>query len=239
MDDSDDSLVQMLTAELALAASRRRYETELNPIELMQRVYRRDLVAQQLSAENVEEIKLSYPTACLRTGPYRFIIGYLGETDETEARFQEVLTLAAVARSWLGSVHEVDLNLIFVGKPQSAEEPHWRQIAQIIERDEMICRKFVWLPPATIEERQLSLTRFIQRTPLAAPWMSLDLVSERNLDAADYLMNTLGDDFLTECHLSPAVLQAWLALLEEDDGSAVHLLPGLLKAVSREGSSDE
>ena len=52
---------------------------------------------------------------------------------------------SVIARSFLKPEQVVDLQLWLSGPLASAENPLWRSVAVVVERDERVARKLVWL----------------------------------------------------------------------------------------------
>lgn len=90
---------------------------------------------------------------------------------------------AATARTWLLSNYSDDLNLFLVGPPGSKDEAEWRNFSEVIERNELVCRKLVWLPSKNEQEWPSQIAEFIERTFLAEPWKTSHIGQPANLDA--------------------------------------------------------
>jgi len=81
------------------------------------------------------------------------LIGTLGERpDESRASVSGALKgyhlQMAMARTWLESTHKENNYLFLVAPPGASAERRWVDLACEIERNELICRKLVWLPKA-------------------------------------------------------------------------------------------
>ncbi|WP_143549309.1 ABC-three component system middle component 1 [Rhodopirellula bahusiensis] len=98
---------------------------------------------------------------------------------------------AATARTWLQSNYSDDLNLFLVGPPGSKDEAEWRNFSEVIERNELVCRKLVWLPSKNEQEWPAQIDEFIERTFLAEPWKVAHTSKSANLDA----LSGASDDF--------------------------------------------
>lgn len=106
---------------------------------------------------------------------------------------------AAIARTWLLSDFSDDLNLFLVGPTGSKDEREWQNFSRIVERNDLVCRKLVWLPSSNDHEWATELSVFLERTFLAEPWKGSATTSGVNLDALSDSM----DDF-----------EAWREVLE-------------------------
>lgn len=74
---------------------------------------------------------------------------------------------ATIARSWLGA-DAANLQLFLATPPGSAGDAAWQELAALIEADDRVCRKLVWLLHA--DSVQSSAEEFLTRTFLASPW---------------------------------------------------------------------
>jgi hypothetical protein len=86
---------------------------------------------------------------------------------------------ALITRSWLGQ-DAPNLQLFLIGPEASMADQRWRDAAVEMEADDRICRKLVWLPPASpsIEDARA----FLRRTFLAKPWESHGAAADPRLD---------------------------------------------------------
>tara|TARA_R110002167_G_scaffold148524_2_gene341503 strand:- start:15927 stop:16658 length:732 start_codon:yes stop_codon:yes gene_type:complete len=109
---------------------------------------------------------------------------------------------AAIARTYLLSDYSDDLNLFLVGPAGSNDEREWQNFSQVIERNDLVCRKLVWLPSKNDHEWMTELSAFLERTFLAEPWTGSATTSGINLDA-------LSD--------SMAYFDAWREVLERPE----------------------
>jgi len=122
-------------------------------------------------------------------GLYPIIVAGLGESLEgVRIAWGAAQRQAAVARTSVASDSGEDLVLILVGPGGSKENAEWRSIAMEIERNDLVCRKLVWLPPKKPVEGNAALMDFMKRTFLSKPWLvtegipqtALDTLSEKN-----------------------------------------------------------
>lgn len=90
---------------------------------------------------------------------------------------------------------------------ETATTPPWQSFAAEVERDEMVCRKLVWLSGRDTVEK------FLNRTMLARPWEKVMVQGPEQLKA-------LGEEL--------AVPNAWMELLSQDDLEGTDLIEALL-----------
>ena len=95
---------------------------------------------------------------------------------------------AAIARTWLLSDYSDDLNLFLVGPVGSKDETEWQNFAQVIERNDLVCRKLVWLPGKNDHEWSIEMGEFLDRTFLAQPWKMSEVALGISLDALSSTM---------------------------------------------------
>lgn len=161
-------------------------------------------------------------------GYHAVLIGSLGDDPERMAvmdRLRRWHNQAVVARSWLGWQGE-DLQVFLAGPPGSADSETWRAAASEIERNERVCRKLVWLPPATAAQWPSSLERFMQRSFLARPWKGLLPPEQEALDRMAHLFRGLAREGLAE-----PTAKRWLDLLARDEIDREDLAEGLVAAL--------
>ena len=133
------------------------------------------------------------PQAGLSIGSRTILIGSLAESTSPSpsndvarepilTRWREYQRRCAIARSWLPEDRSDDLMLFLVGPPGSCVDAHWKALTGQIERNDLVCRKLVWLPPVEMSEWLESTGTFFRRTFLARPWMGETTVTQRPLD---------------------------------------------------------
>jgi hypothetical protein len=106
---------------------------------------------------------------------YSFVLTRLPETYAEPAIVESVRRFrnqCVVARSYLAPDQALDLQGILVGPRGSDISEDWRAMALVIERDERVARKFVWLRPADPKEDAISFETLLSRSVLARPWES-------------------------------------------------------------------
>jgi hypothetical protein len=77
-----------------------------------------------------------------------------------------------VARSYLTPNEALDLQGILLGSRASEPDDDWKAVALLVERDDRVARKFVWLRPGDPDGDDASFADVIRRTVLARPWIS-------------------------------------------------------------------
>lgn len=161
-------------------------------------------------------------------GPWPVLIGDLGpDAGQAADALRRYLNQAAIAWSHLGHRGE-DLLLLLVGPMGSEQDDDWQQVQRTIERDDRVCRKLVWLPPAEAESIGASLEkRVLTRTFLARPWAEA-VTTEGGGDLA-----ALTDDALirlfVEAGLTEDQAKSWFATLSADDDADI--APRLMEAL--------
>ena len=73
-----------------------------------------------------------------------------------------------------------NLQLFLSGPSGSARSDVWLDHAELIEADDRVCRKLVWLPPES--DVTSSATMFLRRTFVAKPWASATKKTVPRLD---------------------------------------------------------
>lgn len=160
-------------------------------------------------------------------GHHAVLLGELGDSiAAAREQWHRFLSQAAIARSWLPAETSEDLNLYLVGPSGSDAAVPWRELAAEIERDERVCRKLVWLPPASPDEQETSLAHFLSRTFLARPWVETGTPGEHDIDRLRNLGAKLaGDD------APRATIDEWLRILQTAEGDSNELVSRLTEAL--------
>ena len=190
--------LQRLSQVLRQRAEQILLAVEENPAALA----RDQLPAQQLLAVDANTPKeagsadLTPSTPGMYLGKWSVLFGSLDTDDapppslpaDREAvieRWRRFQKRAAIARMTLDARRQDDLVLFLVGPVGSDQDKEWITLASQIERDDLVCRKLVWLPPTSAETYQLKLEAFLGRTFLARPWTPDGEVNQPRLDAAN------------------------------------------------------
>lgn len=143
----------------------------------------------------------------VRVDYHSVLVGWLGAAGLDGWRERPWLPLIRQAwhtKSWMPMPH--DLVLVLVGPQDSADNEDWMAIQRRIERDEKICRKYVWLAPNDPGQWTPSLDEFLRRTFLARPWRDDD---SKISPALDLLSGNISDDL-------PSA-GAWMRLLTQEN----------------------
>ena len=133
-----------------------------------------------------------------------------------------------VARSYLPPERTLDLQLWLLGPAGSDDDVAWQSLALAIERDDRVARKLVWLPPTSLEKRDVSFAAFIARTFLARPWDVLPAQPSAQLDRLSALLTVASD-----LGIEQSVLQSWFRLADSDLADGAELIDALVDAWSR------
>lgn len=141
---------------------------------------------------------------------------------QVQKRWQAHQRLAAIARTWLVAGYSDDMNLFLVGPPGSSNEKEWNNYSQVIERNDLVCRKLVWLPSKNESMWPTEISDFLERTFLATPWLSNEDQKNVPLDSLADLTKTLGNwsavfDLPQFASESPAYRDLVKKLVEELD----------------------
>ena len=117
-------------------------------------------------------------------GNFTVLIATLGSTpDEGERLWSDHQRTAAATRANLPSAINEDVVLYFVGPEGSINDAEWRTLGMQIERNDLVCRKLVWLPSSDLASRESSIIEFCGRTFLSKPWSSPREHVQPQLDA--------------------------------------------------------
>jgi hypothetical protein len=164
----------------------------------------------------------------LRVGHYAVLMSGLGnELSQADVWVRAAEYHAATALSGLPDKHREDLHLFLVGPPGACENLRWIELASLIERDERVCRKLVWLPPQSSMES--SVQTFLNRTFLARPWRFLEGLHQPRLDPVAAIVRMLSSrDELRDT--PPSALRQWLDVLTQP-GDSPDLVEPLVRAL--------
>jgi hypothetical protein len=111
---------------------------------------------------------------------------------------------ATIARSWL-ETDAPNLQMFVSVPPDGASPSAWLEYAGVIEADDRICRKLVWLPAD--EGTGETAEEFLSRTFLASPWIAgansqpLELDSMSSIDLPPGWSSLIGDEELDSADL--------------------------------------
>ncbi|MGZ0710067.1 ABC-three component system middle component 1 [Coraliomargarita sp. W4R53] len=120
---------------------------------------------------------------------YPIILSELGnELNEAHEHWATAQKNAAIARTGKLASSGEDLLLILIGPIGSANNPEWQAFAMEVERNDLACRKLVWLPPVNDDDNVLQMQNLTRRTFISKRWLydnstpqaELDKLTEKN-----------------------------------------------------------
>jgi hypothetical protein len=130
-----------------------------------------------------------------------------------------------VARSHLSGSEVIDAHIFFVaGEPSASAD--WEQEIDLIERNETVCRKLVWMPDRS--DLAGSFEELIGRSFLAQPWDDVAARHDAPLDQNEEIV----EQVLQEKGLSPAAASKWVAIAKtenQDPDAIVDLLVSIME----------
>lgn len=129
-----------------------------------------------------------------------------------------------IARSFMRSAQVIDSHILFVAN-EPPSETDWKQQMDLIERNETVCRKLVWMPLSTDLDSSFQLFR--DRTFLAQPWLGASQHSDAPLDQNELLVETV----LQEQGLRAETALAWVKLAKSGLADADELVEQLVSAM--------
>lgn len=130
------------------------------------------------------EVDYQIPKA-LMINRHAVLFGALGhKLEDTSGYWSFLQRRAAHIRASLPPGRNEDVSLFLVGAAGSDVSADWRALAMEIERNDLVCRKLVWLPPLDSNMIDNSLESFIGRTFLSKPWKVAATTKQPQLDAS-------------------------------------------------------
>lgn len=145
----------------------------------------------------------------LRLGRYPVLVTAI-RLDSSEAVTQQLQAIhnqMIIARSFM-QAHEVIDAHIFLAATPPAKTADWVQLIDLVERNESVARKIVWLPRNA--EVDQSYQDFVDRTFLAQPWSVTSVQVNAPLDQNERLVQRI----LEQQGLSAAAAAEWVALAD-------------------------
>lgn len=121
----------------------------------------------------------------LKIGRYTLVLGLLPDTSNLNAIREAVRRYrnqCVIARSYLSPNEALDLQLLLVGPVGSEDSPDWKAAALMVERDDRVARKLIWLRPGDPVNVATSFAEFLGRSFLARPWVVADALDPALLD---------------------------------------------------------
>jgi hypothetical protein len=121
----------------------------------------------------------------LSIGRFALILGVLPDSPTQEAVQEAVRRYrnqCVIARSYLSPSQSLDLQLMLLGPRGSDIDSNWDTLAKLVERDDRVARKLVWLMPEIPDRDEESFNQFIKQTFLARPWRGPGKFEDVELD---------------------------------------------------------
>lgn len=128
-----------------------------------------------------------------------------------------------IARSYMARAEVINAH-IFLCAVDATLDTDWRNVIDIAEREETVCRKVIWLPDPTRLDQ--SYDEFRARTFLAAPWDDLE---ERHDAQLDHIQG-LAAKLLTEAGLPQQIAPAWISIVDQADEDVDTMVERLVRA---------
>lgn len=123
------------------------------------------------------------PVDVIVAGMHPIIVADLGPNlDTARSVWAASQRQAAMVRTTVAADKGEDLILVLVGPPGSRDDGDWKALAMEIERNDLVCRKLVWLPGKKHPCAPESLREFTRRTFIAKPWLEIDSTQPEGLD---------------------------------------------------------
>jgi hypothetical protein len=143
----------------------------------------------------------------LRLGQYPVIVApiALDTVESVTSALKKLHAQMVVARSYMYEREVINAHL-FLCATSPTPTGDWQRLVDLIERDETVCRKVVWIPKQTA--LQESFDGFLARTFLAMPWAEVKAVSDAPLDQT----HELAERILERHGLRPETAQRWVLL---------------------------
>jgi hypothetical protein len=211
--------IQVLVKQIRLQAQDFGWDISVDRDELRRHSYRSAQVAADFKIRSVsyaiDEDLDGDIQAFFVADRFAVIVGHLGQDpNRCDGRFRQFHRRAAIIRSWLPDVQKDDVYLFLIAPADP--RPLWIDRARLIERDELICRKLVWLAPTELQEQEASARRFCDRTFLARPWSVAKGNVSQKLDFRSDLPS------------------AWMKALTGDTGPGAELVEQLLRTFKQQ-----
>jgi hypothetical protein len=160
----------------------------------------------------VDDVKsgLASDVLGLRVGAYPVLIAAitLGSVEDMQASLRSLHSQMMIARTYM-LPEEVINSHILLYAAKTAELADWRQVVDLAERDETVCRKIIWIPDPDALEK--SYEAFRSRTFLATPWQASGIKLNAPLDHSQNLAQRI----LTEAGLSTHAAEHWISSAQQ------------------------
>ena len=174
-----------------------------------------------------EETAVPLPAGAygLRLGDYPTIVApvVLGTVEEMQASLRRLHSQMVIARSYMRAEEVINAHLILCA-PNPSPEADWRNVVDLAERDETVCRKIIWIPDKGALDA--SYKEFVTRTFLAAPWREAD----ESLNAPLDNNQGLAQRALVAHGLSNEVAEQWVSAVRRVKDDPESLVVELVSA---------
>lgn len=185
-----------------------------------------------VGAANIASRDLPANGLGLQVGRYHILLGLLPEAAREE-EIIEILRLfrnqCVVARSYIAPNAALDLQLFLIGPRGSEPLDVWHPLALLVERDERVARKLVWLRPEHAAADEASFADFAKRSFLAQPWKHDAVFSMAPLDN---ISRAAPDE-----EVPRTISGEWVKFAGEYRNDPVTLVEKLVKAWAKRGTS--
>jgi hypothetical protein len=167
----------------------------------------------------------------LRLGQYPVIVApiALDSVEGVTSALKRLHAQMVVARSYMYEREVINAHL-FLCATSPTPTGDWLRLVDLIERDEAVCRKLVWIPKEAAMQESFDI--LLARTFLAMPWAQVRAVSDAALDQTYDLAQRL----LVKHGLTEDLAQKWVSLTERLIDDPESLVTELVQ--SREASNE-
>ena len=163
----------------------------------------------------------------LRLGAYPVLVApiTLADVEEMKRTLRGLHSQMVIARSYMLPEEVINAHIMLCAT-DTVGSADWRQLVDLAERDETVCRKIIWIPQE--DSLEATYNAFVARTFLATPW----LAAETKLDAPLDRNQGLAQRTLVRHGLADAVADRWVALAEQFGADPDTLVAQLVQARS-------
>lgn len=167
----------------------------------------------------------------LRLGQYPVIVApiALDSVEGVTSALKRLHAQMVVARSYMYEREVINAHL-FLCATSPTPTGDWLRLVDLIERDEAVCRKLVWIPKEAAMQESFDI--LLARTFLAMPWGQIRAVSDAALDQTHDLAQRL----LVKHGLTEDLAEKWVSLTERLIDDPESLVTELVQ--SREASNE-
>tara|TARA_R110000787_G_scaffold15402_4_gene47533 strand:+ start:32104 stop:32751 length:648 start_codon:yes stop_codon:yes gene_type:complete len=167
-------------------------------------------------------------TIGLRLGSYPVLVApvALNSGDEIKASLKALHNQMVIARSYMRAEEVINAHIMLC-VTETSPTADWRGLIDLVERDETVCRKVIWMPDA--DAVGASFARFLARTFLAQPWRSSNAVLNAPLDHNQ----GLAERILIKHGLSEPSADRWVKLADIYKNDPDGLIPQLVAALEQ------